>query len=425
MGRAGAYGRAGGILASAMAVLLILVSPTAAQAPPSETAIQSDLARTQQELAREQQRRAQADKAARSYAQQRAKLQQQMVALAATIQETEKAAAKLALDQRRLQDDAAARRAALEGRRAELGAMLGGLQRLALHPPDAMIALPQPPLDTVHGAILLGATLPALNERVAAVAAQLADLARVDAELQARRAEAGQTATRLKGQRADLDRLIAEKQTLERNAQAESRRIAARADKLAATAHDLRDLLDRLAADRAAEETRRAEEARQAEAQARAEAERQAQPAPSQEARLVPPPSDLAPGPRGGRTLPAVGRIATAFGQTNDFGQPARGITIETSDLAEVVAPAGGHVLFAGPFRGYGQILIIEHGDGYHSLVAGFGRIDATTGQTVAAGEPIGIMGRAADHQASLYYELRHNGQPVNPQPWLAAERAR
>src|SRR5260221_3558795 len=125
---------------------LLLALPAHAQAPHSETAIQRDLARTQQDLAREKQRREQVDRTARSYAEGRAKLQQQMIALAAAIQETEKTAARLALDQRRLTAEATAKRVALEARRADLGAMLGGLQRLALHPPDALIALPQPPL---------------------------------------------------------------------------------------------------------------------------------------------------------------------------------------------------------------------------------------------------------------------------------------
>jgi murein hydrolase activator len=75
-------------------------------------------------------------------------------------------------------------------------------------------------------------------------------------------------------------------------------------------------------------------------------------------------------------------------------------------------------VVFAGPFRGYGQLLIIEHSEGYHSLMAGMGRIDTSVGARVLAGEPIGAM--AEDGTPSLYVELRRDGQPINPLPWLA-----
>ncbi len=74
-----------------------------------------------------------------------------------------------------------------------------------------------------------------------------------------------------------------------------------------------------------------------------------------------------------------------------------------------------------GPFRGYGQLLIIEHGEGYHTLVAGLSRIDGEVGQWLLAGEPIGQMGDGEGGRPSLYVEFRRNGEPINPLPWLAA----
>jgi septal ring factor EnvC (AmiA/AmiB activator) len=99
-------------------------------------------------------------------------------------------------------------------------------------------------------------------------------------------------------------------------------------------------------------------------------------------------------------------------------------VTFATRPGAEVVAPFDGRVLFAGAFRGYGQILIIGHGDGYHSLVAGLDRIDSSVGQWLVAGEPIGRMS-ADEAKPRLYLELRHNGQPINPLPWLATRDAK
>ena len=79
--------------------------------------------------------------------------------------------------------------------------------------------------------------------------------------------------------------------------------------------------------------------------------------------------------------------------------------------------------MFAGPFRGYGQLLIIEHGGGYHVLLAGLSRVDGTVGDEVLEGEPVGVMGSPPGLKPKLYFELRRNGRPVNPLPWLAARK--
>ena len=77
--------------------------------------------------------------------------------------------------------------------------------------------------------------------------------------------------------------------------------------------------------------------------------------------------------------------------------------------------------MFAGPFRGYGELLIIDHGEGYHTLIAGVARIDGAVGQLLLAGEPVGVMGAPPEEKPELYIELRHDGEPIDPLPWLAA----
>ena len=106
-----------------------------------------------------------------------------------------------------------------------------------------------------------------------------------------------------------------------------------------------------------------------------------------------------------------------------ETGLTRKGITIETGVGAQVVVPHDGTVVFAGPFKGYGRLLIIEHGEGYHSLLAGLARIDNVIGQQVLSGEPAGIMGGLKNGPPVLYVELRRNGQPINPLPWLAARK--
>ncbi|CCG41517.1 murein hydrolase activator EnvC family protein [Magnetospirillum molischianum] len=118
--------------------------------------------------------------------------------------------------------------------------------------------------------------------------------------------------------------------------------------------------------------------------------------------------------------FPARGRVVESFGQTNDVGHQTKGISIQTRKGAQVIAPHDGQVVFAGPFRGYGLLLILEHSEGYHTLLAGMARVDSTVGQRLTAGEPVGVMGQD-DAKPALYLELRHHGQPVNPLPWLMA----
>jgi septal ring factor EnvC (AmiA/AmiB activator) len=120
--------------------------------------------------------------------------------------------------------------------------------------------------------------------------------------------------------------------------------------------------------------------------------------------------------------FPARGRLVTRYGELeNSTGLAAKGLTLTTRHEARVVAPYDGEVVFAGSFRGYGQLLIIAHGEGYHILLAGLSRIDSAVGQALLAGEPVGAMGRPENGDPSLYIELRRRGEPINPLPWLVA----
>ena len=122
--------------------------------------------------------------------------------------------------------------------------------------------------------------------------------------------------------------------------------------------------------------------------------------------------------------MPARGGLIGLFGE-GEGAQKNQGITIETRDDAQVITPYDGEVVYAGPFRGYGQLLIIDHGEGYHTLLAGFSRIDSIQGQWLLAGEPVGVMGRGLTEYKTLYVEFRHDGIAINPLPWLAASETK
>jgi septal ring factor EnvC (AmiA/AmiB activator) len=313
--------------------------------------------------------------------------------------------------------------------------LLGALERLARLPPEAMIALPVAPQDTLRSAILLRAAVPQLELQATALRRDIEALAVVRDEIIAKRADQQAQARALGEERARLGALLARKAALENQTLAERQKAIETADKLAGEATDLRELLVGIAADRktrelaarevAATAARAAETGRGDLAQAPSRTPvpgpgqaLQSPPAPSQVASLAVPPLGTFSQARGRLAFPAQGRMVQAFGERLSTGGEARGMTLETQPAAQIVAPYDGQVVFAGPFRDYGQLLIIEHGEGYHMLLAGFERIDSAVNQTLLAGEPVGVM--PAAESSRLYIELRQGGRPINPLPWLA-----
>jgi septal ring factor EnvC (AmiA/AmiB activator) len=129
---------------------------------------------------------------------------------------------------------------------------------------------------------------------------------------------------------------------------------------------------------------------------------------------------------RGEVPRPVSGRLARAFNQPDGNGGTTRGVSFTTRPKAVVSSPADGWVQFAGPFRSYGQLLIINAGDGYYLLLAGMEQISVEVGQFVLAGEPVGSMGEksagptGSDGDPALYVEFKKDGGSIDPEPWWA-----
>jgi septal ring factor EnvC (AmiA/AmiB activator) len=334
---------------------------------------------------------------------------------------------------RTLEQEERTRSADLDAQRAQIAELLGALTRVSRVPPEALIARPEAPTDALRTALLLRAAVPALRSRAESLAEALRQFAELRADLAARRSNAEAVRVRLAARQADIAALVARREELQRRTAAERVEVAQRMETLASEAKDLRSLIEKLERERREAERRRREEERrkaeeaarlareksEAEARAKAEAEARERDKREQQAALLRLPE--AAGKEGNLRLPVVGAISVQYGDKDRVGVTSRGVTIASRPEAQVVSPFTGSIMFAGPFRGYGLILIVEHPNGYHSLIAGLGRIDTAVGQHVLAGEPVGVMGSPTDGNPELYFELRRNGQPINPQRGMSA----
>lgn len=311
-------------------------------------------------------------------------------------------------------------RQSLLARREVLAEVLGALERMGLNPPPALLVKPEDALSSVRSAILLGAVVPQLRSETEVLLTDLKELTRVTASIEAEHQRLTETIAEQVAERQRLDLLLAEKDRLQKQQQMALAEEQHRAETLAARATSLKDLIASL--------EKEIVDRRSLEEQARkpGDTARAAVPIPESNRLVEPVPFSRM---LGKLVLPVVGQRARRFGGDDGNGGVMLGDTVATHSSAIVTAPADGSVLYAGPFRSYGQLLILNAGDGYHVVLAGMARISVSTGQSVLAGEPVGAMGEAkvastaaskADAGPELYVEFRKDGKPVDPAPWWA-----
>ncbi|RWC61007.1 murein hydrolase activator EnvC [Mesorhizobium sp.] len=323
-------------------------------------------------------------------------------------------------------------RASLMTRRDVLAEVLGALQRMGLNPPPAILVKPEDALSSVRSAILLGAVVPELRQQTDSLLADLKEQTRITASIEAERARLTAAVGDQTAEKKRLGMLLEAKQKLEADTQTQMAAEKQRSETLAAKAGSLKELIASLEAQ--ADKSRKAADAAKAAEQKTADGDKTSTPA---ELASLPVPEGnqlAAAAPfsalQGQVALPVTGRIKRRFGADDGNGAVMLGDMVATQSGAIVTAPADGNVLYAGPFRSYGQLLILNAGDGYHVVLAGMSRISVATGQSVLAGEPIGAMGEARVASTSvskngnatpeLYVEFRKDGKPVDPAPWWA-----
>lgn len=331
-------------------------------------------------------------------------------------------------------------RRSLQARRSVIVEVLAALQRIGRSPPPAVLVRPEDMLEAVRTSMLLGAVLPELRQETEALASDLGEMVRLRAAAAAEREALAKDVVALVEDRQRVAALVdARQQDLlgaERKAREEAEKVAA----ITRNVDTLKDLIGRIEAEiegaqRAAEQARRAterqeEEARRAvTAEARETRDKIAALAFRDPARLAPKVGFAEA--RGLLPLPVSGSLIKGFNAPDAVGGTLKGAAYATRQGSVVSAPCDGWVAFAGPFRTYGQLLIINAGGGYYVLMAGMDRINVSNGQFVLAGEPVAVMGEASQATAAsvgsdtsqpvLYVEFKKDGVSIDPSPWWAA----
>ncbi|MCA3565183.1 MAG: peptidoglycan DD-metalloendopeptidase family protein [Methylocystis sp.] len=432
--------------AAALLILATVAGSTGAFAqtpsrPPPPAAARPDPVTPEQKQEREQELRRIEENLQRSQAENtqlgqeivllrgdRAKLSADLVATSQRVREAEARAAAAEQRVAALVTSETALKRSLETRRGTIVEVLASLQRLGRKPPPAVLVRPEDMLQAIRTSMLLGAVLPELRQEAELIAADLSSLMRTRGTLAAERDELAGELQRSRADRERLSALVAARQTQLESSESRLIEERRRVQQLVREAQTLKDLINRMEAEIAS--------ANRAAAAARA----------------VPPPSQnpaqaaaLAPGAlrdlarlqpkvafqdtKGTLLLPATGSVLKTFGTADGLGGRESGTSIETARFALVTTPVDGWISFAGSYRSYGQVLIINAGGGYHIVLTGLDRVSVETGQFVLAGEPIASMGTSpagalvSEAGAGLpvvYIELRKDGVPIDPSPWWA-----
>jgi septal ring factor EnvC (AmiA/AmiB activator) len=327
-------------------------------------------------------------------------------------------------------------RASLHDRRGLLAEVLAALQRMGRNPPPALLVTPDDALASVRSAILLGAVVPGIRKETDGLIEDLSALMDIKSDIDREHTELTDAMQLRLEEEKRSELLIAENEAL---ATTNNRTLAAerrRAEELAARASSLEGLIGSLEQEigsvrDAAALAKSQEEARRNQS----DAEREKARALARDS--VPDKNRIAPAYefqelQAKLDYPVAGDVLRRFGDADGTGHDSQGMTLATNAGALVTAPSDGWIVFAGTFRSYGRMIILNAGEGYHLVLSGMDKVNVREGQFVVAGEPLAVMGekRVASVNAltletdkpTLYIEFRKNGKPVDSQPWWSAK---
>lgn len=285
----------------------------------------------------------------------------------------------------------AAQRARLAERQGPVIRLTAALQTMTRRPAALALVQPGSVRDAVHIRSLLAATMPEIRRRTAALRAEVARSAELRRESELAR-------TGLLASRATLRERRGALAGFEAAERSRSQQLAglalSQSDRALVFGEEARTLAGRIGT-------------RDYQVALAASLSRLPGPLPRPPGAA---PAAAAPADAIPYTLPVEGRLITGVGEISDGGVHSRGLTIETGADAQVVAPAGGRIVYAAPFRRYGYVVIIDHGSGWASVITDLASLDVAQGALIRRGMPIGRTGAGSPR---ITVELRRNGRPV------------
>ena len=410
-------------------VVAQVAESTPQAAAPSSDALKQrehelEATRAQQRSAAELQQKLKAEIAA--IGQDRSKLNAQLIEIAAQVRTVEARIGDAEARLRPLDSREQQIRGSLDSRRAEVVEVLAALQRAGRRAPPALLVRPEDALQSLRTAMLLGSVVPELRARAEKLAVDLTELISLRKAIASERDRLAVDRDKFREDQTRLAALVDERQRKQSAVEKDMDAEGARAIALSRQVDSLQGLIGKM------------EQDLKSAAKAAAAANQQGTPATvngkpnlgglKNPARLSP--AIAFASAKGLLALPANGVKLRDFGSSDGAGGVEKGISLATRAGAQVTTPCDGWVVYAGPFRSYGQLLILNAGGGYHVLIAGMERISVNIGQFVLTGEPVATMGTKSQvasilatnaSQPVLYIEFRKDGTPIDPGPWWAA----
>jgi murein hydrolase activator len=374
---------------------------------------------------------------------ERARLNTELIEAGNRVQASEAKLSETEAKLAELTDQVNVIKSSITERKETIVKMLMAMQRMGRTPPPALVTRRDDALAVVRSAMLLADVFPEIKYQADNLSHELEGMVSLETGIREQRDTEKQETDRLASEQAGLDRLCQEKKVKLAQGEAELAQVKQSTAEQAQAVTDLNELIDKLDAQIAKVEVAQydAEVAAERALREREQAQALATPANESVVEIKPESTKLAfaspdrmkpampfEAAKGSLRLPAAGRRTKHFGDAEPAGGTARGISLQTRKEARITAPSDGWVVYAGAFRSYGQLLIINAGGGYHVLLAGMSRIDVSLGQFVLAGEPIAMMGNSAapsqggadSSRPVLYVEFRKDGRPIDPDPWWA-----
>jgi len=293
----------------------------------------------------------------------------------------------------------------LSAKKKNMAVMVQAAVKLSQTPEEAIILMPGDMQNNMKASRALKMTTDSIKKEAESIRAQMAELAELKEKVSANKIDAEKRKADLEEQRKILKAQIAEHNATQAKIMGEQKAAKAKAQSLAKKAQDLKGLIESL-------EQEKIEQRIQASKKTGEEIEADNSAPSGYKGKLR-----SFKSAKGKVRVPAAGRLVQKFGE-NGRNDTSKGVTISTRANAQVTAPFDAEVIFTGPFMDYGRVIILRHSDGFHTLLSGLARIDASVGNYLLEGEPLGNMGER-DQSTKLYMELREDNNPINPAPWV------